>query len=194
MPLPKPDERYTYDDYVTWGDDERWEIIDGYAYNMAPAPKLDHQDVSGNILAFLKQKLKGEKCKVFCAPTDVVFSKHDVVQPDVFVVCDPKKLENRKNVQGAPDLIFEVLSDSTEKKDRKIKKELYAVHGVREYILVNIESSFAERFLLRQNQQYDSGTVFDTDETIELQSLEGVSLPLTEIFATEEEKTTDEAV
>ena len=100
--------RDTLADYLTWPDEERWELIGGVAYNMAPAPAVKHQDIAGEFFARLKEKLRGKACKPFIAPVEVVLSEVDVVQPDVFVVCDTAKITD-KNIRGAPELVAEVL-------------------------------------------------------------------------------------
>jgi Uma2 family endonuclease len=100
-------ERYTVADYMSWDDGERWELIDGVAHHMSPAPTIKHHDIGLNLYSLLRDRLQGKPCKPFAAPVDVVLSDHDVVQPDVFVVCDPTKI-TPKNIQGAPDFVAEV--------------------------------------------------------------------------------------
>lgn len=97
----KISKKNTYTDYLTWPDEERWELIDGIAYNMTPAPSFRHQAVAGAFFVSLTNKLVGKACMAVIAPTDVILSEQDVVQPDVFVVCDKKKI-TESNVQGAP--------------------------------------------------------------------------------------------
>ncbi len=120
MPLINPQQKYTYQDYLTWDDDERWEIIGGDLYDMSPAPRRSHQDVVGTVFRLIGNQLEGEKCRAYMAPTDVVLDDSDVVQPDIFIVCDLKKLKDLC-IQGAPDVIIEVVSPSTARKDRWIK-------------------------------------------------------------------------
>jgi Uma2 family endonuclease len=140
----KDDKTYTYADYLTWSDGLRYELIDGHAYCMAPAPALAHQDVAGEIYLQARLALKGKKCRVFIAPVDVRLPEQSdadasidtVVQPDVFVVCDPNKL-NQRGILGSPDWIVEVLSPSTAGHDQIIKRQLYERHGVREYWLIH---------------------------------------------------------
>ncbi len=184
MPIPKLKEKYTYQDYCTWPDEERWEIIDGIAYDMSPAPTPKHQNVAGSFYFSLRSALQGKKCTPFISPIDVVLSEYDVVQPDVIVVCDPSKI-TEKNIQGAPDFILEVLSPSTSKKDRWTKKELFEKHGVREYILVEPVAQYVERFTLEKNNKFHSGDVFDAVQTMPLTSLEGIEIPLWEVFGIE---------
>jgi Uma2 family endonuclease len=138
------EQRYTYADYLTWPDDFRCELIDGKIYMMSPVPNLSHQDVAGEVFFQLKQQLKGKTCRPMIAPLDVRLPKFGrkrddedtVVQPDVLVVCDPSKL-NERGVKGAPDWVIEVLSPSTASKDHIQKRRSYEQAGVREYWLLH---------------------------------------------------------
>ncbi len=139
-----PNGRYTYADYLTWQLDEYVELIQGKIYAMSPAPLRWHQDVTGNIYRLIGNYLEISPCKVYIAPFDVRFvKKHTlsdtdvttVVQPDICVVCDKSKLDRRGCI-GAPDLIVEILSPSTAKKDLDEKFHLYEEFGVREYWVV----------------------------------------------------------
>lgn len=133
---------HRYGDYLTWPDDTRYELIDGQAYAMAPAPDLAHQEVAGEIYLQARIALKNHPCRVFIAPVDVRLPKHDeadpnidtVVQPDVLVVCDGNKLD-RRGVRGAPDWVVEVLSSASH--DQIRKRALYERHGVKEYWLIH---------------------------------------------------------
>ena len=151
--LRKEKEIFTYNDYLTWPDEERWEIIDGIAYAMSPAPKPYHQRISVNASELLNAALREKKCKVYAAPADVIFSEKDVVQPDVFVVCDPKKITD-DNIQGAPDLIIEILSPSTSDKDRTVKKDLYERNGVKEYLIFDPHYQCVYRYILGSDGKY----------------------------------------
>lgn len=147
MSLPKRDEQlHTYAEYLTWQGEERYELIDGVAYLMAPpAPTLEHQDFAGEIYLQLRQGLDGKPCRVFVAPVDVRLPKFNeadglidtVVQPDVLVVCDAGKLNRKKGVRGAPDFVVEVLSPSTASHDHLRKRRVYEKAGVREFWLVH---------------------------------------------------------
>ena len=182
----KSDKRYTYADYLTWPDNERWELIDGMAYNMSPAPTFRHQRLTGMFYNILMNKLKSGSCVVGIAPLDVVLSEYDVVQPDVIVVRDKQKI-TEANVQGAPDLVIEVLSPSTAIKDKREKKALYEKYGVREYILVDPIESYVERFVLK-NGKYGVPEIFGHQEVLPLFSLEGVEIRLWEVFEVESPK------
>lgn len=186
MTTPNPIDaaRYTVADYLTWPDEERWELIGGRAYNMSPAPSIKHQTIVGNFYSRLASHLAGNPCKPFIAPADVILSDADVVQPDVFVVCDKNKITER-NVRGAPDLVIEVLSPSTSAKDLREKKALYERSGVREYLVVDPLELYVTRFNLGMNGSYGSGTVYDARETLLLQSLGGFEIALPEAFELE---------
>ena len=141
------DELYTYADYLSWEtiSEERYEIIDGIAYAMA-SPTVRHQRISREIMNLIYEYLKGKPCEIFAAPFDVrLFPEEDnsdttVVQPDILVVCDPSKLADGKSCKGAPDLIIEILSESSVIMDRKVKVEKYREAGVKEYWIVNSET------------------------------------------------------
>jgi len=140
----KDKEHHCYGDYLTWPEDVRYELIDGDAYLMAPAPDLAHQEVAGEIYRQVSTILLGKPCRALIAPVDVRLPKLNedddridtVVQPDVLVVCDGSKLD-RRGVRGTPDWIVEVLSPSTASHDQIKKRQLYERHGVREYWLIH---------------------------------------------------------
>ena len=145
MGLPQRDQqRHTYGDYLTWPDDVRCELIDGVAYLMSPAPGRFHQELAGELYRQIATALLGKPCRSFIAPVDVRLPKHNeanelvdtVVQPDVFVVCDRSKLDDR-GVRGAPDWVIEILSPSTAGHDQTTKLKTYERAGVREYWLVH---------------------------------------------------------
>jgi len=172
--------KYTYKDYVTWPDNERWEIINGEPYNMTPAPVVKHQKISIRLLEkLILNKGKIEGCELFTAPTDVVFDEYNIVQPDIFIVCDKKKI-TEKNIQGAPDVIFEIVSKNTEIKDRRENVRLYERFGVREYIIVFPDREYIERYFLRDGK-YSSPEIFNWDEIFSLITFD-IEINLWEIF------------
>lgn len=147
MKVEEPDlsGTYTYADYLTWGWDEMVELIRGKIYKMSPAPGRLHQEISGELFRQLANHLKGKKCKVFSAPFDVrlpfMRGRSDkeiftVVQPDVCVICDETKLDDR-GCLGAPDWIIEILSPHTSTKDLREKFDVYEESGVKEYWVVH---------------------------------------------------------
>ena len=182
----KIDRKYTIKDYMGWPEDERWELIDGTAYNMTPAPTFRHQQLVGSFYRILADKLKGKSCVAAISPIDVVLSPSDVVQPDVVVVCDKKKI-TEANIQGAPDIIVEVLSPSTALRDKREKKALYEKHGVREYIIVDSLDNYLERYVLKDGV-YGISEVFGPADMLVLQCLEGIEIRLGEVFEFEEKE------
>jgi Uma2 family endonuclease len=184
MTLAKQSEKkYTYADYLTWPKEGRWELIDGAPYNMTPAPSTRHQNVVVLFSRVLGNKLSGGPCRLFIAPTDVVLSELDVVQPDVFVVCDKKKI-TEANVQGAPNLILEVLSPATTLKDRREKKALYEKHGVLEYLIIDPMGKTVERHILK-NERYNAPEIFGMQDALPLHSLDGIEIHLSAVFESE---------
>ncbi len=181
----KSDRRYSWDDYLNLPEDERWEIIDGVAYNMTPAPSIQHQGVAGRFFSRVEQKLVGQSCQPFIAPTDVVFSDHDIVQPDVLIVCDSNKV-TEKNIRGAPDVVIEVLSPGTVTKDLRDKKALYERYAVREYVALDPLELYAQRFVLRQDATYGSPEIFGSQEVLALNTLPDIEVHLWEVFGVEE--------
>lgn len=175
------DRRYTWTDYQTWSDDERWELIDGVAYNMSPAPSTRHQAIAGNFFSCLYRHLTGKTCRPFMAPTDVRLSETDVVQPDILVICDPGKI-TPSHIEGAPELVVEVLSPSTSAKDLREKKWLYQRSGVREYIVVDPLEFYVQRFLLSGEGRYGEPEVFGPEDVIPLVVLDGLTVDLREIL------------
>ena len=181
LPAQKTLQRFTWTDYQTWPDEERWELIGGEAWSMAPAPTTGHQDIALNIAFALKKGLIGKVCKPFVSPIDVRLSDEDVVQPDVLVVCQPEKIKP-SHIEGAPELVIEVLSPSTATRDLRDKKALYERHGVGEYIIVDPLEHYAIRFLRGSDALYDKGTVFGADEMLTVSSLDNLGIPLWEVF------------
>jgi Uncharacterized protein conserved in cyanobacteria len=143
-PTLTPREHFTYRHYKTWPDTERWELIDGRAWALSPAPRMRHQDLIGRLYLMLGIFLKGKSGKVMLSPFDVLFPKGEepddevdtVVQPDLVAFADRSKL-TVAGARGAPDLVVEVLSPSTSKKDLSEKYRLYERSGVREYWVVD---------------------------------------------------------
>jgi Uma2 family endonuclease len=134
--------RLTYEDFLRLPDDGlRHEIIDGEHY-VTPSPNLRHQELALRLAVSLSNHIDDrlDRGRVFIAPFDVVFSFHDIVEPDViFVAPDQLDILTDKNIQGTPAMVIEILSPSTRKRDRQIKRMLYERMGVREYWLVDPE-------------------------------------------------------
>ena len=183
--------RYTYADYLTWLDDKARELINGMI-KMLPAPRRKHADVSYSISWYLGAILKKNKCKckVYTAPFDVRFPKNGetaydkidtVVQPDICVVCDLSKLDER-GCCGAPDMIVEILSPSTGKKDMTEKFVLYEESGVMEYWIVYPDSKAIAVFLLQDDGKYDAGTVYELEGKVPVHVFDDHLIDLDDIF------------
>ncbi len=176
------DKKYTFHDYLTWPDEERWEIIDGVAYSMSPAPGIRHQRVTNKINILLStHKNLPENCTVSIAPTDVVLSEHDIVQPDVFIVCEESKITDA-NIQGVPDITIEVIAPNTSLKDRGKKLHLYQKAGVGEYIIIDPIELYVERFFLNENGVFNHSEIFHSEEVLHLMTFENVDIPLRDVF------------
>lgn len=142
---------YSYADYLLWKFKERVELFRGKILKMSPAPSRKHQDVSMNITREFFSLFKDKRCKMYVAPFDVRLPKKNiedkeiftVVQPDLCIICDRTKLDD-KGCVGAPDLIIEILSPGNSKREMKDKYQLYEEAGVREYWIIdpNQESVF----------------------------------------------------
>ncbi len=159
------EEHYTYEDYVNWEGD--WEIIAGYPYAMSPKPMIRHQQVSGNIYIELKVNGKCEKC-LMAMEIDYKVANDTIISPDVLVACG-KDLGD-KYLKKTPKMVFEVLSPSTQRKDRNEKYNLYEQEGVKYYIIVDSQLKTAEIYLL-EDKKYrldkkltDESYLFDIDE------------------------------
>jgi Uma2 family endonuclease len=160
---------YTYRDYLTWPEERRCELIDGRIFSMAPAPSLDHQTVVVELTTQIAIQLRGKPCRVFSAPFDVRLPEgteaeneiKNVVQPDVLVVCDSKKLD-QKGCLGAPDWIIEVLSSGTAAKDHIHKRLLYERHGVLEYWLVHPTDRLVTIYRLNTEGKYNQAEILET--------------------------------
>jgi Uma2 family endonuclease len=133
--------KFTYEDYLLFPEDgKRHELIDGEHF-MTPAPNTKHQEISRNLLLVIGIFLENHPIgKIFDAPYDVLLSDLDVVQPDLlFISSGRSSIITEKNVQGPPDLVIEILSDSTRKTDEVIKRKLYERNGIPEYWIVDPE-------------------------------------------------------
>jgi Uma2 family endonuclease len=184
MPLLKKEEYFTYADYLSWDGPERYELIDGEAYMMAPPSRM-HQEISGELFGAIWEFLKGKSCKVYAAPFGVRLnpmedqSDDTVVEPDIVVVCDPSKLDDR-GCNGAPDLVIEILSPSSSRYDRIIKFQKYLEAGVREYWIAEPEEKSLSVYVLK-NGEYVASTYEDTD-TVPVAVLPGCRIDLNAVF------------
>ena len=178
----RKEKHYTYADYLQWPDETRYELIDGEAFLMSPAPLVEHQEVAGEVYYQLRNQLDGQPCRPYIAPVDVRLPRKDeadaaidtVVQPDILVVCDPRKID-RRGVRGAPDWVLEVLSPSTAAHDQIAKRRTYERAGVREYWLVHPGDRTLTVYVL-DNGQYGRPEIYELKDATPVGVLPGVSI------------------
>jgi Uma2 family endonuclease len=173
--------KLTYDDFVLFPDDgKQHELIDGEHY-VTPSPNMRHQLISGDLFGLIWNYLQEHPIgRVFYAPSDVVFSEHDVVEPDLFYLSNERAAQvlTAANVKGAPELVIEIGSPSTRQRDETIKRHLYERSGVSEYWVVDrvYRSTDKGKFDRPIELSHEAGDVLSTD------LLPGLDLPLARIF------------
>ena len=181
---------YSYADYLTWTFEERLELIKGKLFRMSPAPSRVHQKLSQIIGAELFFYLKGKPCEVYSAPFDVrlprkINDEQDIVtvlQPDVCVICDPSKLDDR-GCLGAPDIVIEILSPGNNKKELLNKYEVYEEAGVKEYWLVIPQEKAFWRYTLNEEARFEASRPLTLGDFVTTPVLPGFELNLEELFA-----------
>ena len=198
MKIEEPDlaGTYTYADYLTWTWSEMTELIRGKIFKMSPAPTSTHQKISGRLFLQIGIFLKGNKCQLFSAPFDVRLpltpqNKSDreiitVVQPDLCVVCDPAKIDER-GCLGPPDWIIEILSRHTSAKDLREKFEVYEEAGVKEYWVVHPQEQTLLVYTLDQNGKY-KGILkpYVRTDRVSPVTLPGLTIDLEQVFPDED--------
>lgn len=185
----KENKKYTYGDYLNWPEEERWELIDGVPYAMSPAPPRRHQEILGELYRQFANHLLDKACKVYLAPFDVRLPEENeedtevktVVQPDLVVVCDQSKLDER-GCKGSPDLVIEVVSPTTLKRDLREKFYLYEKAGIKEYWVVNPTEKNVLVFVLGEDKKYRRHEIYFEDEQVRVKVLEGLTIDLREVF------------
>jgi Uma2 family endonuclease len=184
--------RYSYADYLTWMDDARRELHDGFVKLMTPAPSSKHQAISFNLTRLFGNFIFKKQCRGFAAPSDVRFpinkdSKSDkqvytVLQPDLCVVCDLTKIDER-GCLGAPDLVIEIISPINPERDTKDKFEIYQQNGVREYWILNPDDENVTVFVLNDKSKFQFVGMYAGDGRIPVNIFNGdLQIDLTEVF------------
>ena len=188
MALPAEKARYTFADVLTWEENERIEIVNGEVVMMAP-PTTAHQIISGEIFRQLANYLEGKNCRAIPAPFAVRLFERDgdtsddvdtMVEPDISIVCDHSKLD-KHGCKGAPDMVIEVLSPSTQRHDRLVKLDLYQRAGVREYWIVSPEEQAVQVFTL-SNDLLLLHEVYDRGSVAKVNVLDGCFIELSKVF------------
>jgi len=180
---------YSYADYMRFEFDERLEIIKGQLFKMSPAPSRIHQGILTNIFGPIYNALKGKPCRVYSAPFDVRLAKKmqddkeifTVVQPDIVVVCDPAKLDQRGCI-GAPDIVVEILSPGNNEKELINKYEVYEEAGVKEYWLVSPAHKTFFRYILDENGKFQPTKMLTEGEEVTTSIIPSLKLVLEEVF------------
>ena len=176
--------QYRAADYWRFRFEEMVEIIRGKIFKMAPAPSSHHQEVSGALFLQLATLKTIHKCKVFTAPFDVYLTRNaekfaeaqNIVQPDICVVCNRRQIR-KEGCVGAPDLVVEILSPSTRRKDLTVKKDLYEEYGVQELWIVSARERLVLQFYLKGEKYVQ--TTFTEGQNLPYKNL---NIPLTAIF------------
>ena len=178
-------EKMSYSELLRIDDEKRYELIDGIPYLMA-SPSVAHQDILGELYYQLKTYLRGKRCRVFVAPLDVKLSgslddkkEYNVVEPDIMIVCDPTKI-NKKNIQGAPNMIIEIVSPNNPAHDKLVKLNLYQKFGVKEYWIVSLEDQIISVFLLNDKNIYTIPKAYYLDEKVKVNVLDDCYIDLKE--------------
>lgn len=189
MALPQEKSNFTYADYLAWDKAERIEVMDGQII-MQAAPSRIHQDISMEISRQLANFLEGKNCKVYSAPfavrlfeedTDTPDDVQTVFEPDISVICDKSKLDDR-GCKGAPDMIVEILSPSTLKHDIFFKMNRYQEAGVKEYWIVRPSDKSVQVFLLN-NDAFRPVAGYGSDDIAKVNVLDGCFIELSKVFA-----------
>jgi Uma2 family endonuclease len=198
-----PKRRYTYADYLSWQIQERVELLRGYIRQMSPAPNDAHQRISVNLSAALKAFFKKKKCQVRHAPYDVRLAIAadtpisaqrrksakplsdaeilTVVQPDVLVICDPRKIDKR-GCLGAPDLVIEILSEGNNREDTGEKFSIYEAAGVPEYWIVHPAEQTVTVYTCNEKGRYVGSPPYAIGTAIQSPTLHPWELAVEEVF------------
>lgn len=180
---------YTYADYLQWKFDERIELIKGKIFKMSPAPSSAHQRISVEITRVLANFLVNSACDIYSAPFDVRLTKktrdnesvQTVVQPDICVICDRFKIDE-KGCLGAPDIVIEILSPGNNKKELQNKYEVYEENGVQEYWIISPQDKTFFKYTLSDEGIYMPSKLLTIGAEVTTPVLPGFILNLEQVF------------
>jgi Uma2 family endonuclease len=190
MPLQQENKKYTFADYLTWPENERWEIFDGVPH-MQSAPTWQHQAISRELLTQFNNYLKDKPCQVFASPFDLRLPETNekdeettfVVQPDIIVVCNKEGLKGT-GYYGTPTLVIEISSPSTARSDKVWKFNKYEKAGVQEYWIVEPDGKFISVFALLPNNRYGRPESYTETDMIKVSVFPDFTVDLKPIFET----------
>jgi Uma2 family endonuclease len=182
--------KFSYSDYLTWEDDQRWEIIDGEPRLMSPAPNRFHQTILRRVAFQTEHYLQDKTCEAVISPFDVRLehaeisdtNAFNVVQPDLLVVCDPAKLENNHGCIGAPDWVIEIISPSTASHDHIVKRALYERFGVKEYWIIQPMDCIVMVYQLSPEGFYGKPDVYSETDIVTVGVLPELQIDLQRVF------------
>ena len=182
---------YSYADYLSWEFQERLELLKGKIRLMSPAPNLEHQRISGRLFLSIGKYLETRPCELFSAPFDVRLPSESgdlsdaaiftVVQPDLCMVCDPSKLDD-KGCLGAPDLVIEILSPGNSQREIQEKYTIYEEAKVQEYWIVSPPEKWILTYLLDNEGKFVGQKPLSEGEILKSSLLPGLEIQLRDIF------------
>jgi Uma2 family endonuclease len=186
--LKKVPGNYSYEDYLTWPEGERWELLDGIAY-MSAAPSRRHQEIQVELIRQISNYLIDKSCKVYGSPFDVRLAEsneengniRNVVQPDITIVCDQSKLDDR-GCKGSPDLVIEIVSPSTASIDYIQKLSLYEKNEIKEYWIVHPTDEIVMIYKLNKDKKYGRPEIYSKEHNVKIGIFEELTIILNKVF------------
>ncbi|WP_163970978.1 Uma2 family endonuclease [Oceanobacillus halotolerans] len=190
MSFPEKDRVYTYSDYISWPEDERVELIDGNPHLKA-APSRIHQKTLSELHRQIANFLDGKECEVYPAPFNVVLNleenrneedSQNVFEPDITIVCDQSKLDDR-GCKGSPDMVIEIISPSSARTDKIDKFNKYEQAGVKEYWIIEPEEKIVSVFTLQKNQRYGRPNLYSDEDQVRVSIFDDLMIDLKRVFS-----------
>lgn len=183
----KEEKPFTYRDYLTWNDNQQWEVIDGTAY-MQAAPSWEHQRVLGGIFNQFYNHFNGKQCQVYPAPFDVRLPDENetdedsttILQPDISIICDKSKLKGT-GYFGVPALVVEILSPQTAAYDKKLKLKRYEKAGIKEVWIIDPLNKTVDVFNLIDDR-YNKPESYSNEEKITVSTFSDLEIDLNPVF------------
>ncbi|MDF2670663.1 MAG: Uma2 family endonuclease, partial [Paenibacillus sp.] len=160
------EQQVTYDVYAAMPDDgQRYEIFDGALEMMSPGPSRNHQTVGGELEFILKQSCRSDYL-IYDAPFDVILSERNVLQPDIMMIQRSRQhIVTMRGIEGPPDLVVEIISPGSRKRDRIKKMSIYAKHSILEYWVVDSDARTLEQYRLA-GEKYELHNLYEENERV----------------------------